>query len=136
MADTIGGNTDIVLNGMLATLPHVQGGKLKAIAVSKRTRVAGLPNVPTVAEQGVVGFESGTYQGITVSASMPKEHVLKLNAELLRVMNSPEIKKRMEDAGAEVMTSTPEEITEFLNKEKARWETVISRAGANIEGTP
>jgi tripartite-type tricarboxylate transporter receptor subunit TctC len=136
MADTIGGNTDIVLNGMLATMPHVQGGKLKAIAVSKRTRVAGLPNVPTVAEQGVAGFESGTYQGITVAASMPKEHVAKLNAELLRIMNSPEIKKRMEDAGAEVMTSTPEEITEFLNKEKLRWETVISRAGANIEGTP
>jgi tripartite-type tricarboxylate transporter receptor subunit TctC len=136
MADTIGGNTDIVLNGMLATMPHVQGGKLKAIAVSKRTRVSGLPNVPTVAEQGVAGFESGTYQGVTVAASMPKEHVAKLNAELLRIMNSPEIKKRMEDAGAEVMTSTPEEITEFLNKEKVRWETVISRAGANIEGTP
>jgi tripartite-type tricarboxylate transporter receptor subunit TctC len=135
MADTIAGNTDIVLNGMLATMPHVQGGKLKAIAVSKRSRVAGLPNVPTVSEQGVAGFESGTYQGITVAASMPKEYVAKLNAELLRVMNSPDIKKRMEDAGAEVTTSTPEEITEFLNKEKARWESVISRAGANLEGT-
>jgi tripartite-type tricarboxylate transporter receptor subunit TctC len=135
MADTIAGNTDIVLNGMLATMPHVQGGKLKAIAVSKRSRVAGLPNVPTVAEQGVAGFESGTYQGITVAASMPKEHVAKLNAELLRVMNSPDIKKRTEDAGAEVTTSTPEQITEFLNKEKTRWESVISRAGANLEGT-
>ncbi len=136
LADTIGGNTDILLNGMLATMPHVQGGKLKAIAVSKKTRVSGLPNVPTVAEQGVAGFESGTYQGITVAAGFPKEHVAKLNAELLRIMNSPDIKKRMEDAGAEVLTSTPEEISEFLGKEKTRWETVIQRAGANIEGTP
>jgi tripartite-type tricarboxylate transporter receptor subunit TctC len=135
MTDTMGGTTDVVLNGMLATMPHVQSGKLKALAVSKRTRMPALSNVPTVAEQGVIDFESGTYQGVTVSATMPTANVAKLNAALIKVMQSPEIKTRMQDAGAEVTTSTPEDITAFLGKEKTRWESVIKRAGAEIEGS-
>jgi tripartite-type tricarboxylate transporter receptor subunit TctC len=135
MTDTMGGTTDVVLNGMLATLPHVQSGKLKAVAVSKRTRVAALAQVPTVAEQGVADFESGTYQGVTTAATMPAANVMKLNAALLKVMQMPEIRTRMNDAGAEVTTSTPEEISSFLGKEKTRWEAVIKRAGTDIEGT-
>jgi tripartite-type tricarboxylate transporter receptor subunit TctC len=135
MTDTMGGTTEVVLNGMLATMPHIQSGKLKVIAVSKRTRVAALANTPTVAEQGVADFESGTYQGVTVSANMPAANVAKLNAALVKVMQTPEIRTRMQDAGAEVTTSTPEEITTFLGKEKNRWESVIKRAGADIEGT-
>jgi tripartite-type tricarboxylate transporter receptor subunit TctC len=135
MTDTMGGTTDVVLNGMLATLPHVQSGKLKALGISKRTRVAGLPQVATVLEQGVADFESGTYQGVTVSSTMPAGNVAKLNAALIKVMQMPEIRTRMQDAGAEVTTSSPEEITAFLGREKIRWEGVIKRAGAEIEGT-
>jgi tripartite-type tricarboxylate transporter receptor subunit TctC len=135
MTDTMGGTTDVVLNGMLATLPHIQSGKLKVIAVSKRTRVAALANTATVAEQGVSDFESGTYQGVIAVATMPAANVAKLNAALVKIMQSPEIRTRMQDAGAEVTTSTPEEITSFLTKEKNRWESVIKRAGSEIEGT-
>ncbi len=135
MADTIAGNTDLVLNGMLATMPHVSGGKLKALGVSKRTRITALPSTATIAEQGVANFESGTYQGVTVAATLPKAAVTKLNAELLRVMQLPEIKARFTEAGLEVIPSTGDEISEFLSKEKTRWEEVIKRAGANIEGT-
>jgi tripartite-type tricarboxylate transporter receptor subunit TctC len=135
MTDTMGGTTEVVLNGMLATMPHIQSGKLKVIAVSKRTRVPALANTPTVAEQGVTDFESGTYQGVTVSANMPAANVAKLNAALIKVMQTPEIRTRMQDAGAEVTTSTPEEISTFLVKEKNRWESVIKRAGSDIEGT-
>jgi tripartite-type tricarboxylate transporter receptor subunit TctC len=135
MTDTMGGTTDVVLNGMLATLPHVQSGKLKALGISKRTRVAGLPQVATVLEQGVSDFESGTYQGITVSSAMPAANVAKLNAALIKVMQIPEIRTRMQDAGAEVTTSSPEEISAFLGREKTRWEGVIKRAGTDIEGT-
>jgi tripartite-type tricarboxylate transporter receptor subunit TctC len=135
LTDTIGGTTDLVLNGALATLPHVKSGKLKAIGVSSRTRVKGLEDVPTIAEQGVTGYESGTYQGVTVAATMPAANVAKLNAALLKIMAMPDITKRMNEAGADVTTSTPEEISSFLVKESARWDGVIKKAGAELEGT-
>jgi tripartite-type tricarboxylate transporter receptor subunit TctC len=134
LTDTMGGTTDAVLNGALATLPHVKSGKLKAIGVSSAKRMPGL-DVPTIAEQGVPGYESGTYQGVTVAATMPAANVAKLNAALLKIMAMPEITKRMNDAGADVTTSTPEEISNFLIKESARWAGVIKKAGPELEGT-
>jgi tripartite-type tricarboxylate transporter receptor subunit TctC len=135
MTDTMGGTTDALLNGMLATLPHIQSGKLKAIAVSKRHRLAGLPQVGTVAEQGVADFESGTYQGVVAPASMPAANVAKLNAALAKVMQLPDVRSRMNEAGAEVTMSSADDVTTFLGKERNRWDSVIKKAGANIEGT-
>jgi tripartite-type tricarboxylate transporter receptor subunit TctC len=134
MTDTMGGTTDVVLNGMLATMPHVKNGKLKAIAVSRSKRLAAYDQLATVAEQGVANFESGTYQGVTVPSSMPAANVAKLNAALTQVMKIAEINQKMVDAGAEVTTGTPEAITEFIAKDRVRWESVIKRAGAQIEG--
>ena len=135
LTDTISGTTDMILNGMIATNPHVTSGKLKLIGISSAKRMAMLPNAPTIAEQGVAGFESGTYQGITAPASLPPEAAAKLGAALTKVMAMPEITKRMNEAGAEVTTSTPEALTAFLIKEAARWDGVIKTAGTNIEGT-
>lgn len=135
IADTAAGNTDAVLNGMLATLPLVQAGKLKAIAVSKRTRVPLLPQLATVAEQGVTNFESGTYQGVIAPSTQPKAHLARLNEALIRVIRTPELRARMLEAGAEVTTSTAVELNEFIGRERIRWETVIKRAGKGIEGT-
>jgi len=134
IADTAAGNTDVVLNGMLATLPLVQAGKLKALAVSKRTRVPLQPNLPTVAEQGVANFESGTYQGVIAPSTQPKAQLEKLNAALIRVIRTPELRARMLEAGAEVSTSTPAGLNEFITQEAARWAGVIKRAGKGIEG--
>ena len=134
LADTAAGNTQLCLNGMLATLPLVQGGRLKVIGVSKRTRTALLPNAPTIAEQGVKDFESGTYQGVVVPASMPKANAEKLAAALIQVIRAPEIRARLTEAGAEVMTSTPQETSEFLARENKRWASVIQRAGTQLEG--
>ena len=134
IADTAAGNTQLVLNGMLATLPLVQAGRLKAIGVSKRTRMALLADVPTIAEQGVKDFESGTYQGVAVATSMPKAVVARLSAALIEVIRTPDMRARMVGAGAEVMTSTPKETTEFLANEGNRWSSVIQRAGQQLEG--
>jgi tripartite-type tricarboxylate transporter receptor subunit TctC len=134
LADTAAGNTDAVLNGMLATLPLVQAGKLKAIAVSKRTRVPLLPNLATVAEQGVTNFESGTYQGVIAPSTQPKAQLEKLNAALIKVIRTPELRARMLEAGAEVSTSTSAGLDEFITQEAKRWGSVIKRAGKNIEG--
>ena len=135
LADTASGSTDIVLNGMLATLPLVQAGRLKALEVSKKGRVPLLPNVPTVAEQGVPTYESGTYQGMIAPASMPKAFVEKLNREVIRIIRSPEMRARLVAAGAEALTSSPNETTEFMLKERERWERVIKAAGTKLEGT-
>lgn len=135
LADTAAGNTQLCLNGMLATMPLVQGGKLKIIGVSKRTRMALLAEVPTIAEQGVKDFESGTYQGVAIPASMPKAAAERLSAALVRVIRAPEMRARLAAAGAEVMTSSPQETTDFLLREGKRWASVIQRAGKQLEGT-
>ena len=102
------------MNGMLATLPFVQSGKLKVIGVSKATRVPLLPDVPTIAEQGVAGFESGTWQGLLVPAGTPHDVVARLSAELTRIIRSPEIRSRLTAQGAEVYTMTPAEFVDLL----------------------
>ncbi|NML47561.1 tripartite tricarboxylate transporter substrate binding protein [Ramlibacter sp. G-1-2-2] len=134
LSDTMAGNTQLCLNGMLATMPMVQSGRLKVIGVSKRTRTALLPNVPTIAEQGVKDFESGTYQGVAIPASMPKANAEKLSAALIQVIRAPELRARLTEAGAEVMTSTPQETNDFLAREAKRWAGVIQRAGTQLEG--
>ncbi len=136
IADTAAGVTDVVMNGMLATLPLVNAGRLKVIGISKRTRMAMVANMPTIAEQGLPTFESGTYQGVAVASSnMPKAMVEKLNAALISVIRAPEVRARLTQAGAEVMTTTPQETSQFLIAERKRWSGVIARAGKNIEGT-
>ena len=135
LGDTAAGNTQLVLNGMIATLPLVQSGRLKVIGISRRTRSALLSQVPTIAEQGVKDFESGTYQGIVAPAGLPKPIVDRLNAELIRIVRAPELRARLAEAGAEVMTSTAAETNAFITKERQRWAGVIQRAGTQIEGT-
>jgi tripartite-type tricarboxylate transporter receptor subunit TctC len=134
IGDVAAGNTQLVLNGMLATLPLVQAGRLKLLGVSKRTRMALLPDAPTIAEQGVKDFESGTYQGIAVPSAMNKANAEKLAAALIGVIRQPELRAKLAAAGAEVMTSTPKETSAFLDAEAKRWSALIQRAGAQLEG--
>lgn len=120
IGDTVGGQTQVLMNGMLATLPFVQSDQLKVLGVSKATRVPLLPNVPTIAEQGVAGFESGTWQGAPVPAGTPPEIVARLSAELTRIIRSPEIRARLTAQGAEVYTMTPAEFAAFFDEEQKR----------------
>ncbi len=134
IGDTAAGNTQLCLNGMLATWPLVQAGRLKLLGISKATRMALLSSAPTIAEQGVKGFESGTYQGVAVPTSLPKAHAEKLASALITVIRAPDIREKLVAAGAEAMTSTPAETTEFLAREAKRWAGVIQRAGTQLEG--
>jgi tripartite-type tricarboxylate transporter receptor subunit TctC len=133
IGDTVAGQTQVLMNGMLATLPFVQSGKLKVLGVSKSTRVPLLPGVPTIAEQGVAGFESGTWQGLLVPAATPKDVVARLSAELTRIIRSPEIRSRLTAQGAEVYTMTPAEFAVFFEREQKRWATVVASGGVKIE---
>jgi len=133
IGDTVAGQTQVLMNGMLATQPFVDSGKLKVIGVSKAKRVPLLANVPTIAEQGVKGFESGTWQGVLVPAGTPKAVVDKLNAELIAIIRSPEVRERLVSQGAEVVTMTPAEFTQFFDRERKNWATVVAQGGVKID---
>ncbi len=131
--DTVGGQTQVLMNGMLATLPHVQSGKLKVLGVSKSTRMPLIGDVPTIAEQGVAGFESGTWQGMLAPRGTPEAVIQRLNKELVTIIRSADIRSRLAGQGAEVVTMTPTEQEQFFNKERARWAKVVEAAQIKLD---
>ncbi len=133
VTDTMAGQTQVTMNGMLATLPHVQGGKLKVLGISKGTRMPLVAHIPTLAEQGLKGFESGTWQGVLVPTATPKATVDRLNAALVKVIRSPEVRSRLTAQGAEVVTMAPEEQDKFFKQERARWKAVVTEAKIQLE---
>jgi len=133
IGDTVAGQTQVLMNGMLATLPQVQAGKLKVLGVSKATRVPLLASVPTIAEQGVKGFESGTWQGVLMPAGTPPAVVARLSAELTRIIRSPEVRERLVSQGAEVHTMTPTEFATFFERERKNWAAVVNSSGVKLD---
>ena len=131
--DTIAGQTQVLMNGMLATLPHVQAGKLKVLGVSRATRVPLLPETATIAEQGVKGFESGTWQGVLVPAGTPPAVLARLSAELTRIIRSPDVRSRLTAQGAEVYTMSPTEFTQFYDRERSKWAEVVKASGVKLD---
>jgi tripartite-type tricarboxylate transporter receptor subunit TctC len=131
--DTVSGQCQVMMNGMLATLPHVQSGKLKLLGVSKKTRMPLIGDVPTIAEQGVPGYETGTWQGVLVPRGTPEAAVQRLSAELVRAIRSTDIRARLAGQGAEVVTMTPAEQDRFFNQERERWAKVVKAADIKAE---
>ncbi|HUQ73980.1 MAG TPA: tripartite tricarboxylate transporter substrate binding protein [Burkholderiales bacterium] len=127
------GQADVLFNGMLATWPTVQGNRLRALAISSAQRIAAAPDTPTVAEQGLPGFETGSFQGVVGPAGMPRDTIAKLNSELTRILNLPEMKERFAKQGTEVRTGTPESFAQWLREEQARWARVVKESGAKFE---
>ena len=133
VAAVVAGQADVLFNGMLATWPSVTGGRLRALAISSARRVAAAPDTPTVAEQGLPGFETGSYQGVVGALGIPRETVAKLNAELTRVLNSAEMKERFAKQGTEVRTGTPESLGAWMSGEQAKWAKVVKDSGAKFD---
>ena len=129
----VGGQAHVLFNGMLATWPHVTGGRLKALAISSAQRVPSAPDTPTVAEQGLPGFETGSYQGVVGPVGIPRETVAKLNAQLIKVLNTPEMKERFAKQGTEVRTESPESLGKWMTTEQAKWAKVVKESGAKFE---
>jgi tripartite-type tricarboxylate transporter receptor subunit TctC len=127
------GQADAIFNGMLATYPHVKSGKLKLIAVSSAKRVAAIPDVPTVAEAGLMGFETGSWQGVVAPAGTPKEVVGRLNTEIVRILNTPGMKDNLAKQGAEVYTMTSEQLGNWLKSEIEKWAKVVKAANLKLE---
>jgi len=129
----VGGQAHVLFNGMLATWPSVTGGKLKALGISSAQRVPSASTTPTVSEQGLPGFETGSFQGIVGPAGIPRDVVAKLNSELTRVLNTTEMKERFAKQGTDVRTGTPESLGTWMRTEQARWAKVVKESGAKFE---
>jgi tripartite-type tricarboxylate transporter receptor subunit TctC len=133
VAAVAAGQADVLFNGMLATWPTVQGGRLKALAISSAQRVPSAPDTPTVAEQGLPGFETGSFQGVVGPAGLPRDTVAKLNGELVKVLNTQEMKERFAKQGTEVRSGTPESLGQWLRTEQAKWARVVKESGAKFD---
>ena len=124
---------DLMFDALGSSLPQIQAGKFRAIAVTTATRAAVLPNVPTVQEAGVPDFDVSVWYGVFAAAGTPQPIVQKLNAEIVRGMNVPEVKERIEAAGYQVVGSTPAALDAHVKSEIARWARVIRTAGVTVE---
>jgi tripartite-type tricarboxylate transporter receptor subunit TctC len=116
ITDLVGGQVDVMFNGMVATYPQVKAGKIKLIAVSSQTRNAQMPDTPTVAE-ALPGFLTGSFQGLLAPAGTPKAVVDKLHAEIQRIAAMPDVKERLVTLGAEPSSMTPEQFAQWVKAE-------------------
>ncbi len=133
VADLLGGQVDIMFDNIPSSLPHIKAGKLKALATTGAKRSAALPDLPTVAEAGVPGYESGVWFGLAAPAGTPKDVIAKLNAETQKAARSPEFQKRMTDLGYEIIAGTPEQMADMIKAEIARWGPVVKASGAKAD---
>jgi len=133
LTDMVGGQAQVMFNGMLATYPFVKDNKLKVLAISSAKRFAPAPDIPTVAEQGMAGFETGSWQGIVAPTGTPPEVVNKLHATITTILGTPDMKERLDKAGAELRPQTPAQFGTFIRDEKARWAKVVKESGQKFE---
>ncbi len=131
---TLGHHVDLLDNDIPTALAYVQGGQLRALAITSNTRASTLPDVPTMVEAGVPEYEAVAWQGIFVPAATPKAVVQKLNAEIIKAIASPDLKDIYAKQGAgDIPAWTPEQFGDFLKKEGLRWKNAIEAAGIKPE---
>jgi len=133
VADLLGGQVNIMFDNIPSSLPHIKAGKLHAIATTGAKRSSTLPDLPTVAEAGVPGYESGVWFGLVAPTGTPKDVIAKLNAEALKAVKLPDYQKRMNDLGYEIIAGSPEQMAERIKGEIARWGPVVKASGAKVE---
>jgi tripartite-type tricarboxylate transporter receptor subunit TctC len=133
LTDLMGGHIQLGFFTTIITPQHVRSGRLRALAVTSATRARELPNVPTVAESGFPGFESSSWQGITVRAGTPAPIVRRLNEEIVRILNQPEVRASLEKLGNTVVASTSEQFEKFIAAEIVKWKRVIEDARIQID---
>ena len=125
--DLISNRITFMIDPLAASAPHIKSGSLRALAVSTPQRNPSFPNVPTATESAVPGYDFASWGGLFAPAGTPREIIMKLNGELARALNSPEIKKRFDDMGLVAKASSPEEFGAFLAAEMGRWRTVLAK---------
>jgi tripartite-type tricarboxylate transporter receptor subunit TctC len=132
MNDVVGGQVKVSFVGVPNALPNLKSGKLKALGVSTRKRYGELPDVPTIEEAGVPGYDATVWLGLLAPPGTPREVVQKLNTEITKVLSSADAKRLMASAGVDVATSSPEDFAKLLASEHERWGKVVKETGAQV----
>ncbi|MDB5921724.1 MAG: tripartite tricarboxylate transporter substrate binding protein [Betaproteobacteria bacterium] len=133
LVDLLAGRVPIMSSTMPPVLPHIKTGKVRALAVTSAQRSAALPDVPTVAESGVPGYEAIAWQGLLALAGTPKALIARINAEFVKVLKQADIVAKLNEQGYETVASTPEWFASYIRSEIAKWSKVIKASG--IKGT-
>ncbi|MBI3069554.1 MAG: tripartite tricarboxylate transporter substrate binding protein [Betaproteobacteria bacterium] len=133
MADVIAGNTQVSLGSLIQMIPHVNSGRLKILGIGSLKRSPAMPNVPTIAESGVPGYDASNWWGILAPAGTPPAVVKRLNTELNAILAKPDIQKKFESQGAETLRMTPAEFGKHIRAETAKWSKVVKQAGIKAE---
>jgi tripartite-type tricarboxylate transporter receptor subunit TctC len=133
VTDLLGGQVQVMFDNVPNVLGHVKAGKLRALGTSGAKRTALAPEVPTVAEAGVPGYEVTVWFGLVAPAGTPREIVQKLNAEVLKILAMPDVRERFQAQGVEPVGSTPEQFGEHIRAQMAKWAKVVQDAGVKAE---
>ncbi len=133
LTDMLAGNVTMMFETIPFAITQVKSGKLRALAVTSARRQPLMPEIPTLAESGLAGFDTVAWYGLIAPAATPREIVMKLNAEAIKGANSKEFRDRMEPLGFEIVTGTPERMVDMLRADAARWAPVIKAANVRIE---
>ncbi len=128
LVDLLGGQVQLMMNSAVSMLPQVRGGKLRALASTGAKRLAALPELPTVAESGLPGYDVASWYGLLAPAPTPRAIIDKLNHEIVAIMRTTELRERLAADGAEAVGNTPEEFAAYIKRELARWAAVIKSA--------
>ena len=131
--DLIAGQVDLTFDTLLTVTPHVKSGRLKALATSGKARSPFAPEIPTLQEQGVAGYDAGAWLGLFAPAATPRPIVERLNRELNLILAEPDTRKRLFDQGSEPLSSSADEFTAFIASEYTRWGQRVRDSGAKIE---
>ena len=133
MMDVVAGNTQITIGSLIQMLPQIKNGRLRALGVGSAKRVPAMPDVPTISEAGVPGYEATNWWGIVAPAGTPKPVIDRLHQELVVILKTAETKKRFESEGGEAVPMAPEEFGRFIVSETAKWAKVVKEAGIKPE---
>ena len=133
VSDVIGGQISLMFPSMPTGYPHVKSGKLKALAVTSEKRSMTAPALPTIAESGLPRYDAIQWWGVSTRAGVPKEIVSKLNSEIVKALNTPEVKDRLAAQGVDVRGSTSEQFSTFISAEMSKWGKVVKDSGAKID---
>jgi tripartite-type tricarboxylate transporter receptor subunit TctC len=131
--DVLGGQVQMMFDAITTMAPNVRGGKLKGLGTTGKTRSSVLPEVPTVSEAGVPGYEAVIWLGVMAPAGTPKPIVDKLNAEITKIVMRPDVRESWSKQGAEPMAMTPAEFTRFMNEDIEKWAKVVKISGAKVD---
>ncbi|MCI3951035.1 MAG: transporter substrate-binding protein, partial [Burkholderiales bacterium] len=133
LVDLIAGHVFAHVDQISSALPYIKADRIRAIAVTTAQRAALLPDVPTLAESGLPGFDASTVTAVLAPAATPRNVVTRLNATLVKLLSAREIRERFASLGAEVQPSTPEELARFIREDLAQWVKVVKQAGIKLE---